>query len=211
MTLWFIRFANGSKAGQAVRLAPGRNRVGRKPDCEICLSDPGISGLHASIEITENNAILRDEDSLNGTYVKDFSISRHEVAPGLEISFGLVRAHLEKLDRPQPAEVIAAPPSETAASGAVDKAPFKSTIPVKIPHKKRQVPPVSISRPAISVREEASPSRVLTKSVVTFVLLILLTALVLWLWLGNSPSSASSSETQDHSTLAPPEIPAAVE
>lgn len=216
MTLWFLRFLNGSKAGQAVRLSPGANRVGRRPECEICLTDPGISGLHATIEITESSAVLRDENSLNGTYVKDFSISRFEVAPGLEISFGLVRACLEKMDRSSLSGDEPPPPREpessivgTAASAPVTqriRIPFEKSVPdptgpVRVDHAKKpraaQVP--ASVRGAKPLSMAAPPQRLQTKSIVALVSAVAVVTLGLWFWAGGGFSTAVIQEEADPS------------
>jgi hypothetical protein len=44
-------------------------RLGRNPDCELLLSDPQASRLHARLRPTPDGVLLTDEGSTNGTRV----------------------------------------------------------------------------------------------------------------------------------------------
>jgi ABC-type multidrug transport system ATPase subunit/ABC-type multidrug transport system permease subunit len=46
-----------------------RVAIGRSPDCDICLSHPSISRVHALLERTPHGLRLRDMNSVNGTLV----------------------------------------------------------------------------------------------------------------------------------------------
>lgn len=55
----------------------GRNTIGRNEDCDICLKEETVSGLHASLNVkqmkttTKLIASIRDEGSKNGMFVND--------------------------------------------------------------------------------------------------------------------------------------------
>lgn len=55
----------------------GRNTIGRNEDCDICLKEETVSGLHASLNVkqmkttTQLIASIRDEGSKTGMFVND--------------------------------------------------------------------------------------------------------------------------------------------
>ncbi len=60
-------------------------RIGRQPGVnEYCLTEPGISRMHAVIRKTGTRVIVRDEGSTNGTYVNNRRISGEET----ELNYG---------------------------------------------------------------------------------------------------------------------------
>lgn len=51
-------------------LGPGHHRVGRAPRCELRFDAPGLSRVHASIEVLPGRGVvIRDLGSTNGTWV----------------------------------------------------------------------------------------------------------------------------------------------
>lgn len=51
-------------------LGPGHYRVGRAPRCELHFDAPGLSRVHASIEVLAvRGVVIRDLGSTNGTWV----------------------------------------------------------------------------------------------------------------------------------------------
>ena len=60
----------GPLKGKDFRLVDGRNRIGRRADLEVVLSDPEVEPEHAHIVFTRNNQyFLSDEGTSSGTYV----------------------------------------------------------------------------------------------------------------------------------------------
>ena len=60
----------GSRAGTNFLLDPGRaNRLGRDIDCDIVLTDPLCSRVHAIIDRDEEGWWLRDQKSRNGCFI----------------------------------------------------------------------------------------------------------------------------------------------
>ena len=58
--------------------------IGRHPEhCEYCLSEPGISRIHAVIQKKGNKVRLKDEGSTNGTYVNN-----HRISGETELNYG---------------------------------------------------------------------------------------------------------------------------
>lgn len=78
----------GAELGRVTLLSPERMRVGRSQDCELWLSDDGVSRKHASLVREGNHYVVEDEGSANGTFVGGVKISRHELHDGDVIQFG---------------------------------------------------------------------------------------------------------------------------
>ncbi len=64
-------FLRPSSAGQTFT-------VGREASCDATIDDPSVSKLHASLTWTGQTWRIRDERSLNGTYVNADELVRHE-------------------------------------------------------------------------------------------------------------------------------------
>ena len=67
-------------------------KVGRDPGvCDICLTEPRVSGLHASVKFEAGQLQVRDEGSNNGTYLNGARLSSYvwqPVPPGGQVRFG---------------------------------------------------------------------------------------------------------------------------
>ncbi len=74
-------------------VAQGRElKVGRDPGlCDICLTEPRISGMHATVKFEAGSLQIRDEGSNNGTFVAGAKIQSYAwvaVPPGAAVGFG---------------------------------------------------------------------------------------------------------------------------
>jgi two-component system, cell cycle response regulator len=78
----------GAELGRVTLLSPERMRVGRSQDCELWLSDDGVSRKHASLIREGNHYVVEDEGSANGTFIGGVKITRHELHDGDVIQFG---------------------------------------------------------------------------------------------------------------------------
>jgi len=69
-------------------------RVGRDPaQCPITLTEPRVSGVHATLKFENGQLLVRDETSNNGTYVNGSRIpgaTWTPVPPGAQLRFGPV-------------------------------------------------------------------------------------------------------------------------
>lgn len=81
----------GADAGEMFALGDGITTAGRNPDCDVFLDDVTVSRKHASIRETPDGYIIRDEGSLNGTYVNDHRISSALLRSGDELLIGKFR------------------------------------------------------------------------------------------------------------------------
>jgi DNA-binding winged helix-turn-helix (wHTH) protein len=53
----------------AFPLAPGENFIGRSSDAHVVLGDPSVSRYHARVVVSEDEVLIEDLNSKNGTYV----------------------------------------------------------------------------------------------------------------------------------------------
>ena len=74
--------------------------IGRLPENKICISNMGISRRHSKIERdTNNNLILTDLNSLNGTFVNNKKMPKAILSPGDTITIGKYIIILEADDK----------------------------------------------------------------------------------------------------------------
>jgi pSer/pThr/pTyr-binding forkhead associated (FHA) protein len=62
--------------------------LGRKPDNDIPIDNPAVSGYHSRIDKTGSAFILTDLQSTNGTFVNDHKIVTHKLVHGDHITIG---------------------------------------------------------------------------------------------------------------------------
>jgi len=72
--------------------------IGRSESADVFLLDPGISRVHARIDIQDGTATIVDCGSTNGTYVNDARIERYVLNDGDEITVGNTRMRVEIRD-----------------------------------------------------------------------------------------------------------------
>jgi pSer/pThr/pTyr-binding forkhead associated (FHA) protein len=65
--------------------------IGRRPDNDLCLEDPAVSGHHAKIVKIQEVLFLEDLHSTNGTMVNEASIDRKQLRDADVIRIGLYR------------------------------------------------------------------------------------------------------------------------
>jgi hypothetical protein len=72
------------------RLEIGEERVviGRLPECSVVLNDPNVSRRHAEIQRYEEDVVIRDLGSTNGTQVNGVPITEQYLAGGDKITVG---------------------------------------------------------------------------------------------------------------------------
>jgi len=59
----------GDIQGEVFRLRPGRQLIGRRPECDIRLRERSVSGIHAEVVRSQNGVVIKDLASTNGTLV----------------------------------------------------------------------------------------------------------------------------------------------
>jgi len=80
--------ARGAHLGQVLKLGDQPHRVGRANECEIWLSDDGVSRKHATITLDNGGYLVEDLGSANGTFVGGQKIERTTLRDGDLIQFG---------------------------------------------------------------------------------------------------------------------------
>jgi pSer/pThr/pTyr-binding forkhead associated (FHA) protein len=65
-----------------------RVTIGRTPDNDITLDNRGVSRRHAQIEFNDNQAVIIDNESLNGTFVNSRRISEEILKENDSINIG---------------------------------------------------------------------------------------------------------------------------
>ncbi|MCU1659613.1 MAG: putative cell division-related protein [Pseudonocardiales bacterium] len=81
---------SGPDSGQIIGLPRGIAVVGRAPDCDLVLTDPGVSRRQASITVTTGGIRLHDLESTNGTTLDARTVDSDgsSVHPGEMIRMG---------------------------------------------------------------------------------------------------------------------------
>lgn len=72
-----------------VPLKLGDTKIGRKPGCDIVLSnDPSVSGVHAVIKTVGLKSTLQDLGSTNGTFIENERVTSRELRHGETVLIG---------------------------------------------------------------------------------------------------------------------------
>src|SRR5687768_9757583 len=66
----------GDLPGQVFRLRPGRQIIGRRPECDIRVRERAVSGIHAEVIRLRDTVTINDLASTNGTLVNGMRIKQ---------------------------------------------------------------------------------------------------------------------------------------
>jgi pSer/pThr/pTyr-binding forkhead associated (FHA) protein len=83
-----ILIARGANKGSRFLITSEGVVIGRSSDCSVFLDDVTVSRKHAKISKQGKRFVLKDEGSLNGTYINNISITEHELVSGDEFQVG---------------------------------------------------------------------------------------------------------------------------
>jgi pSer/pThr/pTyr-binding forkhead associated (FHA) protein len=78
-----------------IELFEGTATVGRDPTCQIVLTNPSVSRIHAELKVRDTLVTVRDLKSRNGTYVEGKRVDSAEVQAGQRVFFGCVQFLLQ--------------------------------------------------------------------------------------------------------------------
>jgi predicted component of type VI protein secretion system len=82
-----VHFHDDGKAAE-IRLDRQRITIGRRPDNDICLAYPAVSGEHAAVVTILADSFLEDLGSTNGTLVNGAAVTKHFLRDRDEIDIG---------------------------------------------------------------------------------------------------------------------------
>ncbi len=82
----------GPGAGSRYLIDRAETRIGRHPEAHILLDDVTVSRRHALLTVVDDQVVLTDQASLNGTYVAGERVDSHLLSDGDEVQIG--RFHL---------------------------------------------------------------------------------------------------------------------
>src|SRR5205085_1737210 len=82
---------SGPSRGQIILLGEKPCRIGRDPNLEVPITDSRASRVHLEIVIQDNQYLLRDLKSKNGTLVNGAPVSTQALKEGDQIQIGETR------------------------------------------------------------------------------------------------------------------------
>jgi hypothetical protein len=83
-----LTLLEGGQPSRTYSLAKPVVILGRLPESDVVVADPGASRQHARISSANNAFVLFDLGSTNGTLVNDHEVREHELADGDRITIG---------------------------------------------------------------------------------------------------------------------------
>ena len=130
--------------------------LGRKPECDITVPCPSVSGRHCILQLEQGSWWVRDLDSKNGTSVNAQRCEKQRIAPNDILTVGRQRLVLDyKRVQNPPAPTTAHDREEDLAfeflTGGTEESPTVSTVsqgPSSVPLLKPTPPPPPSPRPA---------------------------------------------------------------
>jgi diguanylate cyclase (GGDEF)-like protein len=86
----FLLVLSGPQLGDIYPLEPDRDlTIGRRDDCDILVADEGVSRRHATVRVEGQQAVVKDLESANGTYVDGARVAEALLANGSRLHIGL--------------------------------------------------------------------------------------------------------------------------
>ena len=80
--------SGGGRAGEHFLLEQESTTVGRSPDCDIFLDDVTVSRRHALVKRSNDQFLIEDQGSLNGTFLNRRRIESGGLEDGDEVQIG---------------------------------------------------------------------------------------------------------------------------
>src|SRR5262249_4517845 len=91
-----VRVADGPDRGKQADLVPNQAlSVGTSPDNQLQLRDMTVSRYHLELTLQRGEILVRDLDSMTGTYIGDVRVDRALVPPGTKLTIGGIGVVLE--------------------------------------------------------------------------------------------------------------------
>ena len=109
----YLTITSGERTGTNFMLdATKPNRMGRGTDCEVMITDPGCSRVHAEVVRDENGWWLQDAGSRNGSYINEKRIDKSPIVEGTRIRIGTTEFTFHHSDQPPTLVTKRQPPAE---------------------------------------------------------------------------------------------------
>lgn len=83
-----VLIARGANKGSRFLITAEGATIGRAASSSVFLDDVTVSRAHATISKQGNSFVLKDEGSLNGTYINNVSVTEHVLVSGDEFQIG---------------------------------------------------------------------------------------------------------------------------
>lgn len=90
---YVLRGVSGEAFGRSYPVL-GITTVGRAPECDLRLDEPGLSRMHARLLPADDGMLLEDLGSTNGTFINGKRVLRGEARVGDEVGFDTLRFRL---------------------------------------------------------------------------------------------------------------------
>lgn len=105
-SLWSIETRSGSEVREPLVVRTARRKIvkiGRAPTADICINEPGVSNLHACLELSQNRVILRDMFASTGTWVNGERVDQIELSENDVVQIGSTLLRVSRgTQRPTP-------------------------------------------------------------------------------------------------------------
>jgi len=84
---WLVTFSN-DEYGQDFKIYAGKNKIGSGAGSDIVINDPSISAEHTTILFRENDFLIKDNFSTNGTKINGVTVDEGKLKEGDELKLG---------------------------------------------------------------------------------------------------------------------------
>ena len=85
----YLMVIGGAQVGELHKLSGARTVIGRSPETQLRLDEPGVSREHAELLIERGRVAVRDLDSTNGTFLNGERVDKkRELNDGDKLSIG---------------------------------------------------------------------------------------------------------------------------
>ena len=84
---WLVTFSN-DEFGQDYKLYFGKNKIGSASGCDVHINDASVSGDHTTILFRDNEFLIKDNFSTNGTKINGVTTDEGKLKDGDEIKLG---------------------------------------------------------------------------------------------------------------------------
>ena len=116
LPMYVLRGVTGGAFGRSYPLQ-GPVTIGRSPECDIHINDPGLSRVHARLVPGEDGVQLEDLGSTNGSFLNDRRVLRDKARMGDEVGFDKLRFRLSGAAGHEPVHIEAVKAPGTSPRG----------------------------------------------------------------------------------------------